>query len=133
MTESRLTTYYNGACPICSAEIQHYIRAARRHGAPLTFVDLSQHPDALACHGIDRTASFRRLYAVDRHGQLLQGLAAFRAVWKQLPRWRWLAWASGLPLIRPAVAWTYEHVAARAIFRWNQRRGTAPKPAADRP
>ncbi|MGF1606495.1 MAG: thiol-disulfide oxidoreductase DCC family protein [Rhodothalassiaceae bacterium] len=122
MTAS-LTTYYNGACPICSAEIGHYRAEAQRLGrTDLAWIDVSEHASALEHHGLGQNCAYRRLYAETAEGRLLVGVDAFIAIWQQLPRWRWLARVTRVPVIRPVAKWAYEHVAARAIYHWNKRR-----------
>lgn len=109
-----LSILYNGACPICSREIAHYQRLARRHGAAVDFQDLNIAD--LAQWGISADAARRRLHA--RQGQCrVDGLPAFRALWAQLPGWRWLARLTGLPLIRPLAALAYDRVAAPLLYR----------------
>ena len=44
------------------------------------------------------------------------------AVWRQVPRTRWLARLFALPLVRPVSAWLYEHVVSWSLYRWARRR-----------
>lgn len=126
MTEktAQCTTFYNGACPVCSMEISRYQVDANAANAPLGWVDVSEdgNADALSDHGITQDMAYRRLYALDADGKLLVGVDAFILIWQALPRWRWLSRVFTLPVIHPIACWLYEHVAARAIYGWNKRR-----------
>ncbi len=111
-----LLVYYDGACPLCRAEIAHY---RRQEGAErLAFVDAS---DA-ACQpgpGLDRAAALARFHVRDREGRLVSGAAGFVRIWAVLPRWRWAARLARLPgaaalleagyrgflPLRPGLAW----------------------------
>lgn len=115
--EADTAVLYNDTCPLCSIEIGHYRRSARAAGLPLRFDAL----DRAADWGLDPDTAARRLH-VRQNGRILSGLAAFRALWSALPRWRWLAWLTGLPLIRPAAAVLYDRVAAPALYRAHRRR-----------
>jgi predicted DCC family thiol-disulfide oxidoreductase YuxK len=124
----RLTIYYNGSCPICGAEIRHYRALATRSGAPLDWVDVSADGSALCGYGIDRDGARRRLHAVSARGDLLQGVAAFAALWHRLPRYRWLARLVELPGLGFLTTVAYERLLAPALValdRYRARRGAA--------
>ncbi|MCJ2014284.1 thiol-disulfide oxidoreductase DCC family protein [Methylobacterium sp. J-076] len=84
-----LRVYYDGGCPLCRAEIDHYRRCA---GADrLTFVNVGHGeaaPDLGA--GLDRNAALGRFHVRDADGRLASGAAAFARLWRTLPGWRWL-------------------------------------------
>ncbi len=126
MTEkiAQCTTFYNGACPLCSMEIGRYRADANAVKASLSWVDVSTdgNGDALAHYGVTQDMAYRRLYALDANGKLVVGVDAFILIWQALPRWRWLARVMALPVVHPVACWMYEHVAARAIYAWNKRR-----------
>ncbi len=108
---------YNDTCPVCRFEIDHYRKTASRDGAALRFDSLDQ----AAHYGLTPDQAARRLHVL-RDGQLLSGLAAFRAIWDGLPRWRWLARVTGLPLIKPVLTFVYDRVAAPLLYRAHLRR-----------
>lgn len=89
-----LTVYFDGSCPLCSAEIGHYER--RRGSERLCFVDVS---DVKADTGPDLkpAAAMRRFHVRRADGQLLSGARAFVAIWQLLPLWRPAARLAALP------------------------------------
>jgi predicted DCC family thiol-disulfide oxidoreductase YuxK len=122
-TASVVTTYYNGACPACRREIEHYRRLAERAGdASLAFCDVAREPAALAGLGIEPETAKRRIHLVDEAGRLHVGADAFIVLWDRMPRYRWLARLARLPMLRPLAAWGYEHVVSAAFYRWARRR-----------
>lgn len=121
MTDEDTRILYNDTCPLCRFEIDHYRAAAARDGAPLRFDRLQ---DA-ASWGLTEDQAARRLHVL-QDGRLLSGLEAFRAIWSNLPRWRWLARLTGLPLIRPAVTVLYDRIAAPLLYRAHLRRQRRP-------
>jgi demethoxyubiquinone hydroxylase (CLK1/Coq7/Cat5 family) len=91
--------YYDGACPVCSAEIATY---RRMPGAEqLRWVDAAAcGPDDLG-PGLQRQDALARMHMRRADGTLVRGAAAFVEIWSALPRWRWLARMARLPGVLP--------------------------------
>jgi len=121
-TEAGLTTYYNGACPVCRTEIEHYQGIDARHDIGLGWHDVSQGCGGLAIFGIDPDTATRRLYAIDEKGRLHAGVNAFIEVWRRLPGYRWLAALVALPGVRQVAGLVYEGGLAPLLYRWNRWR-----------
>ncbi len=118
------TVYYNGGCPVCRTEIEHYKALARRSNAPLVWIDIKAHPTALEAWRIDADAATRRLHVAEEGGRrLLAGVDAFIAVWQRLPRYRRLASLAERRWAKPLAEALYEGIAAPALYRWNKWRG----------
>jgi len=117
-----LTTFYNGACPVCHAGMTEYRRRSDAAALPLVFADAATDPAAAARHGITPDEALRRLYAVDGEGRLYRGFDAMLAVWQRVPRTRWLARSFGNRLTRAPSAWLYEHVVSAGLYRWAKHR-----------
>ncbi len=112
---SKLKTFFDGGCPLCSREIAHY-RKIDRAGC-IQWVDITQEADVLKSVGLDLPSAMRRLHVQEADGRVLSGVEAFIAIWRRLPRWRWLArLVSGLRLTRP-LEWAYVRFAERRFRR----------------
>lgn len=112
---AELKTFFDGGCPLCNREIAHY-RSIDREGR-IRWVDITQEKEALADAGLDLPSAMRRLHVQELDGRLLSGVDAFVAIWRRLPRWRWLARVvTGLRLERP-LEWGYRHFAERRFQR----------------
>ena len=88
------SVFYDGQCPLCSAEIALY-RGQDKTGA-LRLIDASA-PQASLPPGLTRHSAMARFHVLTGDGRLLSGAAALVAVWQTLPNWRWLARLSKLP------------------------------------
>jgi predicted DCC family thiol-disulfide oxidoreductase YuxK len=110
---------YNADCPVCNFEIQHYARYAGQTGLPIQFDDLNS--NALERWGLEADTAAKRLYVLHK-GTLTSGIPAFQVLWAQMPRYRWLAWIVGLPVVFQAACRVYDHVLAPAIYRLHLRR-----------
>lgn len=92
-TQPCLTLWYDGTCPLCIREINLMRRLDRR--SALCFLDAGK-ADAAACP-LERSLLLARFHVRTREGRLLDGAAAFAAVWRELPLLRPLGELARLP------------------------------------
>ena len=111
---------YNETCPVCRFEIGHYRKAALACDLPLRFDDLTQ----ASAWGITPEAAAKRLHVLHK-GQILSGIPAFQILWTKLPRWRWVARFTALPLIHPLTCAFYDHIMAPILYLAHKRREAA--------
>lgn len=131
MTEelrAKPTVLYNGACPVCRREIEHYQRLDDRDGQELGFTDISEPASVLKERALTPDEVKRRLHVIDADGRLLIGIPAFAAIWDRLPRYRWLSAIVRLPLLRSFLPWVYEAIAF-GLYHADKRRGQLSKAA----
>lgn len=115
-----IAVLYNAQCPVCSAEVKLYARAADKAGLPIRFDDLNTEA-ARSSWGLDADTAARRLY-VQQDGVLISGVPAFLALWSQMPRYRLLARIVGLPGFRQIAGAAYDYVFALILYRQHLRR-----------
>lgn len=75
-----VTVWYDGACPLCIREIALMRRLDRERA--IAFVDVA--PEGAACP-IDRNLLLARFHAREGSGPILDGAAAFAAMWRAIP------------------------------------------------
>lgn len=92
--EIELTVYYDGACPLCTAEIGHY--ESREGADKLCFVNIAE-ADADTGEDLKREAALKRFHVRRSDGSILSGAAAFIEIWAILPGWRWLSKLASIP------------------------------------
>lgn len=108
---------YNETCPVCRFEIDAYRKRTTADGLPIRYDGLASAAD----WGLTPDQAARRLH-VRHNGQILSGMPAFRALWGAMPRWRWLARLTGLPVIAPLTSALYDHVLAPILYHMHLRR-----------
>ncbi|WP_293575636.1 thiol-disulfide oxidoreductase DCC family protein [Phaeobacter sp.] len=110
---------FNGDCPVCSLEINHYVRISQRRDLPMRFDDLN------ACDlqrwGVDADQAAKRLH-VRQGDTVYAGIPAFLILWAQMPGYRWLGRVVGLPGIRQLSCVVYDRILAPALYRWHLMR-----------
>jgi predicted DCC family thiol-disulfide oxidoreductase YuxK len=83
-----LTVYFDGACPLCAAEIAYYRRQDTARA--VRFLDASQDGIVLGSD-LSKLQAMARFHVRTSEGSLISGAAAFVELWRALPRWSWAA------------------------------------------
>ena len=110
----RLSVYYNGACPVCRVEMNHYSRRCGTAAVPVRFVDSSIKYDDLAEYGLRREHLQRRLYLKLANGQIVRQCCSHSPDLTgrhRSPGYQWLSKVVGLPIVRPITEMFYDHIA----------------------
>lgn len=104
-----LTVFYDGKCGVCRKEIDYYKSIAP--AARFCWIDIATDPQPLAALNVTQVDALRRLHARDDAGQIYVGVAAFVAIWRGLPAWRYLALLMKLPFVVPVASLAYNKFA----------------------
>lgn len=95
-TQSPLTVYYDGACPVCRREIGFY---QKRTGQQVSYCDVAA--EASPAPDLTREDALKRFHVRLADGTLVSGAAAFLALWQATPG---VSRAARLFSVRPVVA-----------------------------
>jgi predicted DCC family thiol-disulfide oxidoreductase YuxK len=95
-TQSPLTVYYDGACPVCRREIGFY---QKRTGGAVSYCDVAA--EVCPAPDLGREEALQRFHVRLADGALVSGARAFLALWGQTPGFKA---ASKLLSPRPVVA-----------------------------
>lgn len=103
----KTTIFYDGGCPLCLKEINHYKRLDTT--SKVEWLDIYHTPDHLSRINISQAMAMQRLHVLDKHGHIQSGAWAFATIWNELPYYRYLAKTIRtlhlLPLIDIAYRW----------------------------
>lgn len=114
-----MTVFYDGSCPLCTAEVGIYRRCAGVD--TVAFIDVSAHEPGTIVTGLDKATARKRFHVRDADGTLVSGAEGFGRLWLSLPGWRGLgrivllpgvlqvaeAVYSGFLVVRPALQWMF--------------------------
>jgi predicted DCC family thiol-disulfide oxidoreductase YuxK len=106
---SKPTLYFDGGCPLCRREIDHYRRLDRSDR--VRWIDLHQAADELNAVGLDTETAMRRIHLRAPDGRLISGVPAFVSLWDELPVYRLLARAVRALRLSAPLDWGYRHFA----------------------
>lgn len=85
----KLSIYFDGLCPLCSREIDHYRK--QRGSDLLRFVDITLPEFDAAAEGVDPVAVHKVMHVRTAAGELKTGVDSFIAIWESLPAYRVVA------------------------------------------
>jgi predicted DCC family thiol-disulfide oxidoreductase YuxK len=119
---SKVSVYYNSACPVCNAGIGAQRRRMEACNADVEWIDIHRDPGRVTEIGATREFVRERLHVVDDAGVTHIGAEAFGALWSQTPGQKALAMLIRTPGIRVVAGWAYNAFAA-GLYRWNRWRG----------
>ncbi len=108
---------FNGACPVCSREINHYRKLSRKQALAIRYDSLEEAAH-LSDWGLSAESAAKRLH-VRKDGKIYAGVPAFVALWQEIPQMRWLARAVSLPGVMGVTSVLYDHILAPALYRWH--------------
>ena len=109
-----LTVFYNGDCSICGPEVALYeSMAAAAQIDNLVFENIAE---GSCPTGYARDTLLQRIHA-EEAGRMLVGVEAFIAMWLRLPKFKYLAHAINLPIMRGMTGLIYNHVIAPYLYR----------------
>ncbi|MFM2005939.1 MAG: hypothetical protein RLZZ09_1594 [Pseudomonadota bacterium] len=87
--QTTMTVLYDGGCPLCSREINHYRRIAGE--LPIEWIDVTRPETDLGRFDLSLEDALQLFHVVDSNGIMQVGARAFIALWTVLPGYRWLA------------------------------------------
>lgn len=102
--------YYDGACHLCSREINHYRKYAAE--AQLEFIDIAHPAFSAAAEGLDPVRVNREMHLRDAGGKLHYGVDAFIELWRVMPGYGVYSKIAKLKLVNPFIQVAY-HAFAR--------------------
>lgn len=118
MSPKQLTVLFDGGCPLCSREIEHYRKLPSL--IPIRWLDIAADGSVCAQWGIDRRTALEVFHVLDDSGRFHLGADGFVTLWRALPYYRWLARLCASLHLLPAMRWGYRHFA-----RWHFRKRCA--------
>ena len=117
MKTQPVTLFFDGLCPLCSREIEHYRK--RVSDGSVRFVDITEPGFDARKHGLDPERVHQVMH-VKVGDEVRTGVAAFLAVWEAVPGFRWLARLARLPGLHAAARLGY--FAFAKVRPWLPRR-----------
>ncbi len=107
---SMIRVFYDGKCGLCRGEIDHYKRIAPQN--MFEWIDITVDSTPLVALNITIEDGLRLLHVQDSDGKICQGVDSFLVIWKNIPRFRWLARIVRIKPFYAIAAFLYDKFAA---------------------
>ena len=98
-SQAKTTVYFDGLCRACSMEIEHYRK--QKGSERIEFVDIMNPAFDAETHGLDPRKVHKVMHVRSSDGVLHEGVDAFRAIWAELPRYRFMTKVADSRAVRP--------------------------------
>ncbi|WP_028469233.1 thiol-disulfide oxidoreductase DCC family protein [Neptunomonas japonica] len=118
MTPVKPIIFYDGSCPLCRKEINHYQRVDYKQR--VEWLDLTTNIDRLETFGIQYKTAMARLHGIDASGTQVSGVAAFLLIWDNLEYYRYLAKITRVLMLEKPLEIVYKRFA-----NWRFKRRSA--------
>jgi len=101
-----IKVFYDGKCGLCSKEINHYKKIAPQN--IFDWIDVTENLEILEQENLTLEQTLKLLHVKDKNCKLHIGTNAFIVIWKELKRWRVLAFFVSLPIIKQVANIVYK-------------------------
>lgn len=107
---------YNGQCPICNLEINHYKKYTDDKKIKIEYNDLNN-DELLSSWLVDKKTAAKKLHVL-KDCAIYTGLDAFLELWKIMPKYYFLYKFFSKKSIYTIANPTYNMLIAPSIYRW---------------
>ncbi len=114
MRGMKTKVYFDGACHLCSREIEHY--RPKAVSGRVEFIDIASPGFSAIAEGLDPVRVNREMHVRDENGELHYGVGAFIQLWKTLPGYSGWARIAEMPGIHQVLQIGYRGFAALRPF-----------------
>lgn len=83
--------FYDGACPLCRREINHYKKLSSKQDSQIEWIDISKSRLELEKEGIKYADAMKLIHIKDGSGVHRVGIEAIFTLWDSLPYYRQLS------------------------------------------
>lgn len=115
--KGKITVYYDGACPKCIKDRDHYEKLAGNAAKNVYWFDITGKDEQLREIGIDPQKALKELHIKNEDQQILSEIDAYIVLMEKVPLLKPLAWLSGLPFIRSMLSKVYHRQVNRRLSR----------------
>ena len=113
--EAMIKVFYDGSCPLCRREIEHYqgMQGADR----IHWIDITERFSEMDQYGLTLENAMARFHVLDAEGRWQTGAYGFSEMWSQLPALKWASVLLKRLYLLPAADWVYSYFA-----RWRMKK-----------
>jgi len=114
---SKISVYYDGACPNCVKDRRNYEKLSGKSKDDIQWIDITGKEDLLRSIGIDPHKALMELHVKGADQRVLSEIDAYVLLMSKVRVLRPLAKVIGIPLVRPALSKIYHWKVNRRLRR----------------
>jgi predicted DCC family thiol-disulfide oxidoreductase YuxK len=111
-----IKVYYNSACPLCRAGINH--QKAKMISCRVDWNDVHTQPGVHNEVSPDLEFVRKKIHAIDEKGEIKVGIEAFEVIWRNSPSEHWKAKVISFPGIKQISIFLY-NIFSWFLYKWN--------------
>jgi len=115
--KSRLTVYYDGACPRCIKDRNNYQKLQGQKTDTVYWFDITGKDKQLEELGIDPQHALTELHVKNAEGNIVSEMDAYILLMSRVPLLKPLAFIIALPIIRPLLARLYHYKVNKRLLQ----------------
>ena len=100
METNKLKIFYDGLCPLCSKEIDHYRKKDLENR--IDYIDIASPGFDATAEGLDPETVHKTFHAKKADGTIIEGVDAFIEIWRTLEVFKPLEYLATSKVARPA-------------------------------
>lgn len=104
-SQAKPILYYDGLCPLCSREINHYRKSAKAD--LIQFIDITSPDFEAQSEGLDPFKIHQSMHLKKANGEIVTGVDAFQEIWSTLPGYGWMAHLLEYRPVHKVAEWGY--------------------------
>ena len=108
----KIKGFFNESCNICNTEINHY----KKINKTIDWINVINNKNAYIETKLTPKKLIRRIHII-KNNKLYKGLDAFIIIWNEIPRYRFLAKFTSIPIIYQISWLIYEFIALILFYK----------------
>lgn len=106
---NKLTLLYDGNCVVCDKEVQHYLRLDKQEF--IIPINIASNTFSASDYGLVDEDVNLHMHAIEEDGTVYKGVDTFVAIWKRIPKYKFLIPVFENKLLRPTIDLGYDFFA----------------------
>ncbi len=115
--QSGVVVLYDAICPTCVEDRRRYQSFQRQTDESVHWLDVNSAAALLESFNINQQDAISELHLIVDGKMVVKELDAYILLFKQLPKFRWVGWLIGLPIVKPLLSRYYHYRVQKRLKR----------------
>lgn len=115
--QSGVVVLYDAICPTCVEDRRRYQSFQHQTDESVQWLDVNSATALLESFNINQQDAISELHLIVDGKTVVKELDAYILLFKQLPKFRWVGWLIGLPIVKPLLSRYYHYRVQKRLKR----------------